>query len=49
MARVVTELIKRPLADQILFGDLEKGGEAHVDVVNNEIVITTDRVEKVLS
>ncbi|NRB22483.1 ATP-dependent Clp protease ATP-binding subunit ClpA [Shewanella sp.] len=49
MARVVTEFIKRPLADQILFGDLEKGGEAHVDVVNNEIVITTDRVEKVLS
>ena len=49
MARVVTELIKRPLADQILFGDLEKGGEAHVDVVNNEIVITTDQEEKVLS
>ncbi|BAJ01798.1 ATP-dependent Clp protease ATP-binding subunit ClpA [Shewanella violacea] len=49
MARVVTEVIKRPLADQILFGDLEKGGEAHVDVVNNEIVITTDRVEKALS
>lgn len=49
MARVVTEFIKRPLADQILFGDLEKGGEAHVDVVNNEIVITTDRVEKVPS
>ncbi|MPY24770.1 ATP-dependent Clp protease ATP-binding subunit ClpA [Shewanella psychropiezotolerans] len=49
MARVVTELIKRPLADQILFGDLEKGGEAHVDVVKKEIVITTDRVEKVLN
>ncbi|MEI6860019.1 MAG: ATP-dependent Clp protease ATP-binding subunit ClpA [Shewanella sp.] len=49
MARVVTELIKRPLADHILFGDLEKGGEAHVDVVNKEIVITTNRVEKVMS
>lgn len=49
MARVVTELIKRPLADQILFGDLEKGGEAHVDSEGGEIVITTDNLEKVTS
>lgn len=49
MARVVTELIKRPLADQILFGELEKGGEAHVDVDNREIVITTESLAKVTS
>ncbi|MGI2096883.1 ATP-dependent Clp protease ATP-binding subunit ClpA [Shewanella glacialipiscicola] len=46
MARVVTELIKRPLADEILFGELESGGVAHVDVKEGEIVIRTERVEK---
>ncbi|MCK8045370.1 ATP-dependent Clp protease ATP-binding subunit ClpA [Shewanella sp. 1CM18E] len=47
MARVVTELIKRPLADEILFGELEKGGIARVDVKADEIVITTESLEKV--
>ena len=46
MARVVTELIKRPLADEILFGVLEAGGVAHVDVKEGEIVIRTERHEK---
>ncbi|MGS0680162.1 ATP-dependent Clp protease ATP-binding subunit ClpA [Shewanella sp. 125m-7] len=47
MARVVTELIKRPLADEILFGELEKGGVARVDAKGDEIVITTESLEKV--
>lgn len=47
MARVVTELIKRPLADEILFGELEKGGIARVDVKGDEIGITTESLEKV--
>ncbi|MEL4246044.1 ATP-dependent Clp protease ATP-binding subunit ClpA [Shewanella xiamenensis] len=46
MARVVTELIKRPLADAILFGELEYGGVAHVDAKDGEIVIHTERHEK---
>ncbi|MFB2657190.1 ATP-dependent Clp protease ATP-binding subunit ClpA [Shewanella sp. LC6] len=46
MARVVTELIKRPLADAILFGELEHGGIAHVDAEDGEIVIHTERHEK---
>lgn len=46
MARVVTELIKRPLADEILFGVLESGGVAYVDVKEGEIVIRTERHEK---
>ncbi|MGI2047007.1 ATP-dependent Clp protease ATP-binding subunit ClpA [Shewanella oncorhynchi] len=46
MARVVTELIKRPLADEILFGVLESGGVAHVDVKEGEIVIRTECHEK---
>lgn len=41
MARVVTDLIKRPLADEILFGELERGGTAKVDVKQGEIVIKT--------
>ena len=46
MARVVTELIKRPLADAILFGELEHGGVAQVDAKDGEIVIHTERHEK---
>ncbi|GIU53283.1 MULTISPECIES: ATP-dependent Clp protease ATP-binding subunit ClpA [Shewanella] len=47
MGRVVTELIKRPLADEILFGKLEAGGTAKVDVKDNEIVINCECEEKV--
>ncbi len=40
MSRVIQENIKKPLAEQILFGDLaEHGGEVIVDVKNNQIVI----------
>lgn len=46
MARVVTELIKRPMADEILFGVLESGGVAYVDVKEGELVIRTERHEK---
>jgi len=49
MARVVTELIKRPLADEILFGTLESGGVAYVDVNEGEIVIRTEQHAKVSS
>ncbi|MDP5145394.1 ATP-dependent Clp protease ATP-binding subunit ClpA [Shewanella sp. ULN5] len=47
MSRVVTELIKRPLADEILFGKLEAGGIAHIDVKNDEIHIECETPEKV--
>lgn len=47
MSRVVTELIKRPLADEILFGKLEAGGIAHVDVKDGEIYIECETPEKV--
>ncbi|MCH1931378.1 ATP-dependent Clp protease ATP-binding subunit ClpA [Shewanella sp. A25] len=46
MARVVTDLIKRPLADEVLFGALEQGGIAHVDAKDGEIVIRTERAVK---
>ncbi|WP_434926386.1 ATP-dependent Clp protease ATP-binding subunit ClpA [Shewanella sp. HL-SH4] len=47
MSRVVTELIKRPLADEILFGKLEAGGIAHIDVKDGEIYIECETPEKV--
>ncbi|AZG36001.1 MULTISPECIES: ATP-dependent Clp protease ATP-binding subunit ClpA [Shewanella] len=47
MSRVVTELIKRPLADEILFGVLERGGVAHIDVKDGEININCESLEKV--
>ncbi|MBV7314582.1 ATP-dependent Clp protease ATP-binding subunit ClpA [Shewanella sp. NIFS-20-20] len=42
MSRVVTELIKRPLADEILFGALEAGGTASVDAVDGDIEVKVE-------
>ena len=36
LARVIQEHIKKPLADQVLFGDLVKGGTVRVDIDRNE-------------
>ncbi|MCA0950522.1 ATP-dependent Clp protease ATP-binding subunit ClpA [Shewanella chilikensis] len=47
MARVVKDLLKRPLADEILFGKLESGGIAHVDVKDGELEINTEASEKI--
>ncbi len=39
MARLIQERIKRPLAEQILFGELaEQGGVVHIDVQDGELV-----------
>ncbi len=39
MARVIQDKIKRPLADELLFGKLVHGGRVGVDVVDGEIVL----------
>jgi ATP-dependent Clp protease ATP-binding subunit ClpA len=39
MARVIQEKIKRPLADELLFGKLINGGRVSVDVRDNELVV----------
>ena len=49
MARVVKDLLKRPLADEILFGDLESGGVAKVDVVEGELNISVEASEAKVS
>ncbi|HST46187.1 MAG TPA: ATP-dependent Clp protease ATP-binding subunit ClpA [Luteimonas sp.] len=39
MSRVIQDRIKRPLADELLFGKLVKGGRVGVDVVDDAIVL----------
>jgi len=47
MARVIQEHIKRPLAEELLFGQLEKGGQAFVKVgPDGEIKIETRSAEE---
>lgn len=49
MARVLQEKIKRPLADELLFGKLVKGGRVGVDVVDGRIVLDVkEEPEKLL-
>ncbi|MDQ7003772.1 MAG: ATP-dependent Clp protease ATP-binding subunit ClpA [Ghiorsea sp.] len=40
MDRLIREQIKKALAEQILFGDLQKGGVAHVDVDGDKLSVT---------
>jgi ATP-dependent Clp protease ATP-binding subunit ClpA len=47
MSRVIQEHIKRPLAEELLFGRLEKGGHAFVSVgANDEIRIEVRSAEE---
>ncbi|MDQ6981873.1 MAG: ATP-dependent Clp protease ATP-binding subunit ClpA [Mariprofundus sp.] len=45
MARLILEHIKKPLADAILFGALQKGGIAIVDCKDNRIVLLQPETE----
>ena len=40
LARLVQEKIKKPLADHLLFGELEQGGVVEVTVIDHELVVT---------
>jgi ATP-dependent Clp protease ATP-binding subunit ClpA len=39
MARIIQENIKRPLADELLFGKLVGGGRVTVDVRDDKLVV----------
>jgi ATP-dependent Clp protease ATP-binding subunit ClpA len=39
MARVIQDKIKRPLADELLFGKLVGGGRVTIDVKDDELVV----------
>ena len=41
MARLIQDRIKRPLADELLFGKLVGGGRVNVDVVDGELAVDT--------
>ena len=45
MERFITDKIKKPLVDKVLFGDLSKGGQIKVDLVSNEIKFRAKRKE----
>jgi ATP-dependent Clp protease ATP-binding subunit ClpA len=39
MARVIQDKVKRPLADELLFGKLVNGGRVSIDVRDDELVV----------
>ncbi|MEN5425067.1 ATP-dependent Clp protease ATP-binding subunit ClpA [Stenotrophomonas pennii] len=41
MARVIQDKVKRPLADELLFGKLVNGGRVSIDVRDNELFVET--------
>ncbi|AIF47991.1 ATP-dependent Clp protease ATP-binding subunit ClpA [Dyella japonica] len=45
MARVIQEKVKRPLADELLFGKLADGGKVRLSVNEGELVVTTEAAE----
>ncbi len=45
MARVIQEHIKKPLAEDILFGRLAKGGEVHVTVEDGALALRVEEPE----
>ena len=42
MARVIQESLKRPLAEELLFGKLAQGGHVHVGVKDGEFDFTIE-------
>ncbi|WP_266181797.1 ATP-dependent Clp protease ATP-binding subunit ClpA [Dyella humicola] len=47
MARVILEKVKRPLADELLFGKLAEGGKVSLSVHDGELVVATEAAEAV--
>ena len=46
MARLIQEEIKKPLAEQVLFGDLVEGGEVRVSVVADKLSFVYEAAKK---
>ena len=45
MARLIQEKLKKPLAEELLFGKLVNGGTVLVDELDNEIIFKTSTFE----
>jgi ATP-dependent Clp protease ATP-binding subunit ClpA len=39
LSRVIDEVVKKPLTDQLLFGELEQGGLVRIEVEDGEIAL----------
>jgi len=46
LARVIQEHVKRPLAEELLFGELTEGGTVHINVKDDKIVLDIDPQKK---
>lgn len=46
LSRVISEYIKKPLADELLFGKLTKGGVVQIGLKSNELVFKIDQLKK---
>jgi len=46
MSRLIQEQLKRPLANEILFGELVDGGSAKVDLENDQLTFTYQQVKR---
>jgi ATP-dependent Clp protease ATP-binding subunit ClpA len=46
LGRVIQEHVKRPLAEELLFGDLTEGGTVHIKVVDDKIAFDIDPQKK---
>ena len=49
MARLIQEHIKKPLANELLFGSLASGGHVHIYVANNSLAFAIDSKELAVS
>ena len=46
MARIIQDFIKRPVAEELLFGKLVKGGTINISVEDNEIKLAFESLIK---
>jgi len=47
MARIIQEQLKKPLAEEILFGKLSQGGRFMVDAIDNKISLKIKESAKI--
>ncbi|MAJ63913.1 MAG: ATP-dependent Clp protease ATP-binding subunit ClpA [Alphaproteobacteria bacterium] len=49
LGRVIQDELKKPLAEELLFGDLTKGGIVHVDLKDDKLVFSFEEVKSAAS
>ena len=40
LARLIQDIIKKPLSEEILFGKLTKGGSVNIDMIDDQIYLS---------